>query len=973
MNVQPGSRDGEVAELLERIRRSPVANEKIGELHTSGDFLHLIRDPQTGEFLSPSYVTLEDQIIDWFNRRAELRSFVGEAADDDDFRLMHFLPYPPLPIPFRMFNSNRVAVIDSGVLTDHPLLQGAIVDMQDFTGEGIEDLNGHGTIQAIRQRWVEPFAELIILKAFSGKDGQPSLLSIAGALEYLFEQEVGYIFMAGGVDVNKYPDGELICRLATKLAEAKGLLGTFVATTGNIGDKGHWCPAEADQVWSVAVLDKDTLDSATGGRGHTAILQKGEFVSFPDIHPLRLGEFYYKYADIFRGRGYAPLAKDFAERAAAYEYARLPALRLSAALASDAGDFGGAVGLLREALAMAPADARLNTDLAIALMKLGEDAEAGKSFEAALALDGTSVFLRKEYAKFCETRLKDTNKALAQFIEAARLDVSAVGELIEFGGRVAYDSEYAISIEANRQVLALDPTFAAGFYNIAVCHALAGDDVSAKDWLRLYAENKSPLDTSLSRYDPAATAALIESADMIEKMASLEYSFDGDREFAAEYELLRGLVREDPPARRGRFAALAPARRARLLEAAARCADRLLLLERCEEHDALASVLQACCDETAEGAENVAPLPEALLHLGRLYHRLGEFARAVKSFDEAQRLWSSISARKREVALVEKGFSEIANGDYASARESFVEAESKSVKIKNTEDFKVVQTSEIPRCYDGLAYLSLRRQDFGKAREQLENAYNGDHGSLETLLLTLQVAAHDLDEQAVNELLAQAIKLASRSERGCSRALRLLEDHPLYNFTLDVGHTVHDYMKEMFEWFRERRVALSPAAVFPLERLYDAATGRFAFADGECAGTAGVVGQPAQKIAIVGTGLLSEHPCLKRHIIASVDFTGEGLEDLNGGSSFQAIQTLEAKYTIAKQMGMATSPPGLISVKVQDRQGRGSVRNLIRGLLYAKQSGAQLALIAAHVGFEDRHLMGILGHVGKHTNLIVNA
>lgn len=39
----------------------------------------------------------------------------------------------------------KVAVLDTGVDPDHPDLQAAILDTVDFTGDGIEDANGHGT------------------------------------------------------------------------------------------------------------------------------------------------------------------------------------------------------------------------------------------------------------------------------------------------------------------------------------------------------------------------------------------------------------------------------------------------------------------------------------------------------------------------------------------------------------------------------------------------------------------------------------------------------------------------------------------------------------------------------------------------------------------------------------------------------------------------------------------------------------
>ena len=39
----------------------------------------------------------------------------------------------------------KVAILDTGIDIDHPDFNGAIVATRDFTGDGIEDINGHGT------------------------------------------------------------------------------------------------------------------------------------------------------------------------------------------------------------------------------------------------------------------------------------------------------------------------------------------------------------------------------------------------------------------------------------------------------------------------------------------------------------------------------------------------------------------------------------------------------------------------------------------------------------------------------------------------------------------------------------------------------------------------------------------------------------------------------------------------------------
>lgn len=46
---------------------------------------------------------------------------------------------------FTQGEGTKVAVLDTGIDSDHPDLAAAIVNTKDFTGDGIEDANGHGT------------------------------------------------------------------------------------------------------------------------------------------------------------------------------------------------------------------------------------------------------------------------------------------------------------------------------------------------------------------------------------------------------------------------------------------------------------------------------------------------------------------------------------------------------------------------------------------------------------------------------------------------------------------------------------------------------------------------------------------------------------------------------------------------------------------------------------------------------------
>jgi subtilisin family serine protease len=77
-------------------------------------------------------------------------------------------------------NAVSIALIDSGVATQHPQLQGYIAASADFTGEGPEDVLGHGTALALIAVFEETSSRARLLTAKvadrSGSVREPALL-----------------------------------------------------------------------------------------------------------------------------------------------------------------------------------------------------------------------------------------------------------------------------------------------------------------------------------------------------------------------------------------------------------------------------------------------------------------------------------------------------------------------------------------------------------------------------------------------------------------------------------------------------------------------------------------------------------------------------------------------------------------------------------------------------------------------------
>lgn len=104
----------------------------------------------------------------------------------------------------------KVAVLDTGVDVDHPDLADAIVGTKDFTGDGIEDTNGHGThcagiigarLNDVGFVGVAPQVKLLIGKVL-GKGGQGSFEWIVRAIEWAVAKEAHIISMSLGGPVS---------------------------------------------------------------------------------------------------------------------------------------------------------------------------------------------------------------------------------------------------------------------------------------------------------------------------------------------------------------------------------------------------------------------------------------------------------------------------------------------------------------------------------------------------------------------------------------------------------------------------------------------------------------------------------------------------------------------------------------------------------------------------------------------------
>ncbi len=165
----------------------------------------------------------------------------------------------------------RIAVLDTGIDPDHPDLEGAIEATRDFTGEGIEDLNGHGThcagIIAARKNEIgfigtAPLASLLIAKVLRNSGGG-SLPAVAEAVMWAVEQRVDIISMSLGAAES----GRQLFE-AVHTALARGII--VICAAGNAGalfSNSVGYPGRYGSVITVAAHDQHGQPSGFSSRG----------------------------------------------------------------------------------------------------------------------------------------------------------------------------------------------------------------------------------------------------------------------------------------------------------------------------------------------------------------------------------------------------------------------------------------------------------------------------------------------------------------------------------------------------------------------------------------------------------------------------------------------------------------------------------------------------------------------------------
>lgn len=165
-----------------------------------------------------------------------------------------------------------VAVIDSGV-AEHQYLD--IYEQVDFTGEGVGDLNGHGThvagIVASNHpdyRGIAPESELYDLKVL-GEDGSGQASYMLRSVDYVISNDIDVAVMSLGSRLDRCNGNDVLSR-SVDIASDRGSVVVAAAGNDGPGSQTITSPGCSRSAITVGSVDKQDNIATYSSKGLTA-------------------------------------------------------------------------------------------------------------------------------------------------------------------------------------------------------------------------------------------------------------------------------------------------------------------------------------------------------------------------------------------------------------------------------------------------------------------------------------------------------------------------------------------------------------------------------------------------------------------------------------------------------------------------------------------------------------------------------
>lgn len=181
----------------------------------------------------------------------------------------------------------RVAVVDTGLDVNHPDFAGRVGGTMDFSGEGFQDNNGHGTHVAgiiagagATYRGLAPGATIYAAKVLRG-DGSGMFSDVMAGVEWAVDQGVHVINLSLGSSGSS--DGNDALSHTCDAAVGRGIVVCVAAGNDGPGSQTVGSPGAARQVITVGATDDHDAMASFSSRGPTADGRTKPDVCFPGV------------------------------------------------------------------------------------------------------------------------------------------------------------------------------------------------------------------------------------------------------------------------------------------------------------------------------------------------------------------------------------------------------------------------------------------------------------------------------------------------------------------------------------------------------------------------------------------------------------------------------------------------------------------------------------------------------------------
>jgi hypothetical protein len=195
-----------------------------------------------------------------------------------------------------------VGVIDSGVIDRHPQLEGFIAERRDFTGEGLDDVIGHGTAVTLLAVFGvgtgRPVASVLSAKVVD-RNGRIAERNLVDAIHWVASRGARVVNLSLGFKGTR-DDNRAICEAIATHPET-----LFVAAAGNFGPDVAVYPAGCGEpnVLSVEAADPGGNAEPYSGKGEVRGPGTARFLPEPRYWYAR-GQELARSGDLKRARSY---------------------------------------------------------------------------------------------------------------------------------------------------------------------------------------------------------------------------------------------------------------------------------------------------------------------------------------------------------------------------------------------------------------------------------------------------------------------------------------------------------------------------------------------------------------------------------------------------------------------------------------------------------------------------------------------